>query len=389
MCKFGFLSEELENLKKIDSLRKLRVVESVEGVHARFSGGDGTAKILLCSNDYLNLSGHARVISAVTECVENSGFGSGASRLVCGTRSEHAALEGEFAEFFGKEAALLFPSGWSANESLLQTIPQKNDLVLIDKLDHASIIDGVRDGEADFRTFRRDDMKRLEKLLGSRKYTRKFIVTESVFSMDGDRADLKRLVELKNKYDAILIVDEAHALGCFGPNGEGLAAEDALLGEVDIIVAPLGKAFAASGAIIAGPQPVIDYLINKARPFIYTTAPPIPNCAAISAALNIIRTEPHRRSKLHENATYLRSKLVEAGLDIGNSTTQIIPVIIGGDSETVRVSEMLFERGFFAIAIRPPTVAVGSARLRLSVQCEHTTEQLDDFVGVLCDVIKR
>jgi len=203
--------------------------------------------------------------------------------------------------------------------------------------------------------------------------------------MDGNAADLKRLVELKKNYDAILIVDEAHALGCMGKTGAGSAEEIGVLSEVDIIVAPLGKAIAASGGIVASKKAVIDYLINKARAFIYTTAPSPANCAAILAALDIVKTEPARREKLAANAKYLRAKLNKLGLDTGKSTTHIIPVIIGSSEGTLAVSKELYDRGFFIAAIRPPTVPADSARLRISVQSDHTTEQLDG----LCDVLKE
>jgi 8-amino-7-oxononanoate synthase len=283
------------------------------------------------------------------------------------------------------EAALLFPSGWTANEAVLKTIPQKGDIVLLDKFDHASIIDATRAGEAEFRTYRADNPGRLEKLLADKKYNRRFIVTESVFSMDGNAADLKKLVELKKAYDAILIVDEAHALGCKGQRGAGLAEEIGVLNEVDIVVAPLGKAIAATGAIVASKKTVIDYLINKARAFVYTTAPAPANCAAILAALEIVKTEPDRRRKLAANAEYLCDRLNKLGLNTGHSTTHIIPVIIGSSKDTLTISKELYDMGFFIVAIRPPTVPAGSARLRISLQSQHTKEQLDS----LCDVLKE
>ncbi len=389
MDKFSYLKEELCELETAGLLRKLRCIESVKGVYARFAGGQPSEKLLLCSNNYLNLASHPKIIAAAVAAVEEYGYGGGASRLVSGTIAMHRDVENRFAEFFGKEAALFFPSGWSANEGLLRTIPQKGDLVLLDKLDHASIVDGSRAGQADFRTFRRDEPDKLARLLKTEKYARKFIVTESIFSMDGDRADLKRLVELKAAHDAILIVDEAHALGCFGANGKGLAEEAGVLDQIDIIVAPMGKAMAAAGAIIAARQVVIDYLINKARSFIYTTAAPPATCAAVSAGLEIILNEPQRRQKLADNAAYLRARLHDAGLDSGASTSQIVPVIIGDDKKTMAVSQALFEKGFFVAPIRPPTVPQGTARLRVSVQYEHTTQQFDEFITALIDIMKE
>jgi 8-amino-7-oxononanoate synthase len=345
--------------------------------------GDGAEKILFCSNNYLNLAGDERVIAAAAEAAKRYGCGAAASRLISGTMAPHVEVEKHFAEFFGTESALLFPSGWTANEAVLKTIPQKGDIVLMDKFDHASIIDATRAGQAQFRTYLPDRLDKLEKFLADKKYNRRFIVTESVFSMDGNTADLKKLVDLKKTYDAILIVDEAHALGCMGETGAGLAEAFGVLDEVDIIVAPLGKAIAATGGIVAGKKTVIDYLINKARAFIYTTAPSPVNCAVISAALEIVKTEHSKREKLAANAEYLRTRLGKLGLDTGKSTTHIIPVIIGPSKDTLTVSKELYDRGFFIAAIRPPTVPADSARLRISVQSDHTTEQLDALVDAI------
>ena len=382
MDKFTFLRDALRELENADLLRKLRCISSIQGPIVRFEG-DGAEKILFCSNNYLNLAGDERVIAAAVEAAKRYGCGAAASRLISGTMGPHVEVEKNFAEFFGTEAALLFPSGWTANEAVLKTIPQKGDIVLMDKFDHASIIDATRAGQAQFRTYLPDRLDKLEKFLADKKYNRRFIVTESVFSMDGNTADLKKLVDLKKTYDAILIVDEAHAIGCLGETGAGLAEELGVLDEVDIIVAPLGKAIAATGGIVAGKKTVIDYLINKARAFIYTTAPAPVNCAVILAALEIVKTEPQKREKLAANAEYLRSKLNKLGLDTGKSTTHIIPVIIGPSKDTLQVSNQLYDRGFFIAAIRPPTVPADSARLRISVQSDHTTEQLDALVDAI------
>ncbi len=387
MDQFAFHQEHLARLEEAGLFRRLRCIDSAQGPVVRFEG-DPTDKIIFCSNNYLNLADDKRVVAAVIEAVKRYGYGSTASRLISGTMRPHVEVEAAFAEFFGTEAALLFPSGWTANEAVLKTIPQKGDIVLLDKFDHASIIDGTRAGQAEFRTYRPDKLDRLEKLLADKKYNRKFIVTESVFSMDGNRANLARLVDLKKTYDAILIVDEAHAIGCLGKTGAGLAQALGVLDEVDIIVAPLGKAIAATGGIVASNKTVIDYLINKARAFIYTTAPSPVNCGAILTALEIVKTEPVKREKLAANAEYLRARLKSLGLDTGDSTTHIIPVIIGPSKDTLRVSKELYDRGFFIAAIRPPTVPADSARLRISLQSDHTTEQLDSLVDAFGEIMK-
>jgi 7-keto-8-aminopelargonate synthetase-like enzyme len=252
-------------------------------------------------------------------------------------------------------------------------------------MDHASIIDAVRTSEAQFHTYRRDNLGRLEKYLADPQYRTKYLVTESVFSMDGDTADLQALVELKNKYHAVLIVDEAHAVGCVGKTGAGLAEEMGVLEQVDIVAAPLGKGPACGGAIIAANRIVIDYLVNKARPFIFTTAPSPVSAQAAIAALAMIQNEPQRRLRLKQNADALRQELRTMGFDTGQSTTHIIPVILGSAQRAVSTAATLFAKGYFAAAIRPPTVPAGTERLRVSVQCDHTLSQIQGF----CEALRK
>ncbi|MEN8126520.1 MAG: 8-amino-7-oxononanoate synthase [Planctomycetota bacterium] len=378
-----FLQDELQHLKQDDLLRQCICIDSAQGPTVQMT--DGSEKVLFCSNNYLNLANDSRIRQAAADALEQYGLGAAASRLICGTMAPHEQLENAFAKFLHKKSALYFPSGWTANQALLTTLPQKGDLVLIDRYDHASIIDAVKSSEADFHTYRRNQSDRLEKYLADSKYNNRFIVTESVFSMDGDTANLTELVELKNKYNATLIVDEAHSLGCFGQTGAGLCEQEGLLNQVDIIVAPLGKAVATTGGIIAGPKAVKDYLINKARPFIYTTAPSPIIAAAVLKSLEIIQSEPQRRKRLQDNAAYLRNHFTEMGLNIGNSTTQIIPVILGDSAKALDVSRKLFDAGYFISAIRPPTVPQGTARLRVSLQMDHTQEQLEG----LCKILKQ
>jgi 8-amino-7-oxononanoate synthase len=380
MENFDFLQTQLHELAAAHLLRTPRRIDSPQGTTVII---DGEPKILFCSNNYLSLANHPAIIEAICKAAKEYGYGAAASRLISGTMTPHIELEQALAGLFQKESALVFPSGWTANEAILKTVPQKGDLVLLDKLDHASIIDAATSSDAEFKTYRRGTLERLEKNLADKSYNRKFIVTESVFSMDGDTADLRTLVQLKKTYNAILIVDEAHAIGCLGKTGAGLAEEMRLLNEVDIVVATMSKALAASGGVVAAPKVVTDYLINKARSFIYTTAPSPVNCAAVLASLEILKTEPQRKEKLAENAIYLRSRLQKLGLNTGESSTHIIPVIIGPEKDTLDVSQRLYEKGLFVAAIRPPTVPPGTSRLRISLQAEHTKEQID----ALCDAL--
>ncbi|MBE0537982.1 MAG: 8-amino-7-oxononanoate synthase [Phycisphaerae bacterium] len=387
MTNFAFVYNQLKELEADKLLRKLCCMTPAQG--AAVSRNSSSRRLVnFSSNDYLNLACDGRVVDAGCEAIRRWGFGASASRLICGTMEPHVALEREFAAFFRKEAALLFTSGWTANEAILRALPRKGDLILMDKADHASIIDAAAASEAEFRTFRRDDLSRLNRLLEKTKYNRKFIVTESIFSMDGDSADLAPLVNLKKAHDAILIVDEAHSAGCMGATGAGLAEELGLLADIDILVAPLGKAFGAAGAVVAAERAVVDYLVNTARPFIYTTAPPPANSAAALAALEIVRSEPQRRRQLSENASYLRRRLTGKSLNIGNSMSHIVPVIIGEPHSALTAAERLCEKGFLLVAIRPPTVPPGTARLRISVQASHTREQFDALAEGLADVLQ-
>ena len=386
MPEFDFLKSELAELENAGLSRRPVCIDSPQGTTVRI---DGSQKILFCSNNYLNLAGHPRIIEAVTEALKKYGHGAAASRLLSGTMRVHTQLVHSFSHLLQKQASLTFPSGWMANDAVIKTIPRKGDLILLDKLDHASIVDAAKSSQAKFRTYRRGGYDRVEKLLADKNYNRKFIVTESIFSMDGDAADLEKLIELKNRYDAFLIVDEAHALGCLGQTGAGLAEELGLLQEVDIVVATMSKALGSAGGVAAAKKVVIDTLVNKARSFIFTTAPTVANCAAALAAIEMLKLEPQRREMLKQNAKYLRSQLKQLGINTGHSQSHIIPVIIGGEKDALAVSRKLYEMGFFIPAIRPPTVPAGTARLRLSTQSEHTKEQMDTLCSRLEKLISQ
>jgi 8-amino-7-oxononanoate synthase len=385
MSNLDFINKLLANLERDNLLRKPLCIDSAAGPVIRVGN---TEKVLFCSNNYLNLANNPQVIAAAKDAMDKFGLGSAASRLISGTVRPHIELEEKLARMFGKQAAIVFPTGYMTNLAVLQTIPQTGDLLLLDKLDHASIIDAAKGSEAQFRTYHRTQLDRIEKFLASDKYNHKFIVTETVFSMDGDFAELKKLVELKNRYGAYLIADEAHAFGCMGQTGAGLAEELCLLNDVDIVIATLSKAAGCMGGFAAADKCVIDFLVNRARAFIYTTAPLPANSAAAICAIEIIKNANDKRKRLKQNADYLREKLKSSGLDTGTSTSHIIPVIIGDNKKTLDVSQLLFEKGFLVVAIRPPTVPAGSARLRISVQCDHTKEQIDSLCKALTEIIE-
>lgn len=380
MSNFNHLKQHLDALDSQNLLRTLTTIDSPQSPTVRINN---KTFHLFASNNYLSLANHPIIINAAHNAIDKFGYAAAASRLISGTMTPHIEAENALAKFTNKPAALIFPSGWTANEAVIKTIPQKGDLLILDKLNHASIIDAAQNSPADFRTFRRHQLSKLEKLLADPSYNRKFIITESVFSMDGDTADLQNLVKLKNKHNAYLILDEAHAFGCIGPNGAGLADQLNLLEEIDIFIATLSKAFPANGGLVAGSKTMIDYLINRARPFIYTTAPSPVNAAVILAALDLIKSLPQRRQKLKQNSDYLRTNLQKLSFDTGSSTTHIIPVIIGSEQKTLEMAKQLLDNGFYIPAIRPPTVAPGTSRLRISLQSDHTKQQIDLLIQAL------
>jgi len=346
---------------------------------------NGDKKLVFCSNNYLGLAQHPKIIEAATKGLERWGYGSGGSRLICGNTEAHEHLQGRLARKLGKEACLIFPSGYIANNVLLKTLTQKGDLIAVDKLSHASIIDGGRASDGILRAWPHRQTDRLRRLLRQRRYRHSFIVTDSLFSMDGDKAPLQELVELKQQYEATLILDEAHAFGCLGPNGMGLAEELELLDEVDIIVATFSKALGGAGAFVAGKKEVIDFLINRGRGFIYTTAIPAVNCLAAEAALDVIEKDPRRRDRLLKNAEYTHKCCAERNLNVGQSDSYIVPFMVGSSEKAVLLANTLWEHGYMAPAIRPPTVPPGSSRIRISLMSEHKR----DDIYKLCQLVSK
>lgn len=377
----AYYTEAMEALAVRGLRRGMRAIDSPAGLRVRVGGRE---VLCLCSNNYLDLANDPRIVRAVQDAVEAWGWGSGASRLVCGTMTPHQRLERRLAAFKGAEAALVFGSGYQANLAAIHAAAGEGDVVLLDKLDHASLIDAARSSGAAVRAFPHRDTERLRRILDRcGRYRRRLIVTDTVFSMDGDLADLPALVELKRRYDAALCIDEAHATGVLGPRGRGVAELAGVEADVDITIGTLSKALGGVGGFVCGSQAYVDYLVNTARPFIYTTAPPAAACAAAEAALDIVEAEPQRRVRLLELAATLRRSWRERGYDIGESESQIVPLRVGEAERAVRLANALLERGFLVPAIRPPTVPRGTARLRVSLSSACGPSDVESLVAAV------
>lgn len=356
--------------------RRLRVLESATGPVVQFSNRQ---VILLCSNDYLGLATHHAVIKAAVQATEQYGSGAGASRLICGTLPPHQKLESFLAEFKGTESALLFGSGYLANLGIIPSLIARKGLILLDRLCHASLIDGCRLSGADFRVFRHRDSAHVESLLKRRSPNRPvLIVTDGLFSMDGDLAPLPELAALATRYDATLYVDDAHGTGVMGPTGRGTIEELGVEHEIRFHIGTLGKALGSCGAYAVGPREMIDYLVNTVRPFIFTTAPPPGTAAAAIAALDVIQREPERRARLWANRHHLFHGLERLGFRMTATVSPILPILIGDAKQTLIFAEQLLMHGVYAPAIRPPTVPGETSRIRVTVTSEHTISQLDE-----------
>ncbi len=367
------LAQRLEELESSGLRRRLRLVDGPQAPTVLL---DGQPVLLLCSNNYLGLADHPRLRRAAADAALSLGTSAGASRLLSGSMSIHFELEERLAAFKGTEAALLFGSGYLANTGTIAALARQGEVVCSDELNHASIIDGCRLAGAETFVYRHADAEHLEWGLRRAAGRASLIVTDGVFSMDGDVAPLSELSDLARRHRCRLMVDEAHATGCLGPGGRGSVAAAGLTDEVDVIVGTLGKALGGYGAYVCGSAELVDFLVNSARPFIFSTAPPPPAVAASSAALELLQERPKRVEKLRANAAALRSGLREQGLEPAGSETQIVPLVIGEADDAMALCERLLEDGLFAQAIRPPTVPPGTCRLRLTVMATHAIADL-------------
>lgn len=368
--------EQLQRLAAQSLNRRLIELASPSGPVVTIAG---RPIILLSSNDYLGLANHPDVVQAAVRATQTYGAGAGASRLICGTLPPHRELETALAAFKQAPAALVFGCGYLANLGLIAALIGRGGLILADRLCHASLVDACRLSGAEFRIYRHGDIRQVEALLSRRRAGRRtLIVTDGLFSMDGDVAPLPDLAALAARHDALLYVDDAHGTGVMGATGRGTIEQFGLEDKIPFHMGTLGKALGSSGAYVVGPHDLIDYLISTCRPFMFTTAPPPGSMAAAAAALAIIRREPDRRTRLWHNRRYLLEGLQALGFRLTATASPILPVLVGAAAQAVAMSERLYEQGVFVPAIRPPTVPAQTSRLRVTVTSEHTPEQLDE-----------
>ncbi|WP_169083218.1 8-amino-7-oxononanoate synthase [Paenibacillus sp. PL91] len=373
-----WMEDELAKLTDASLERRLRESAAVPDRPGYVRRGERVL-LNLAANDYLGLAQHPAIIEAIREQLFIGGAGSGASRLVTGNRPLNGYLEEELAAWQNSEAALVFANGYMANSSVISALAGRGDVVFSDQFNHASIVDGIVLSRAEHARYRHNDMEHLKALLNKhRDRRRKLIVTDAVFSMDGDRAPLQELALLKREHGAMLMVDEAHSGGIYGVRGQGLCHELGLQNEVDVHMGTFSKAFGVYGAYVCGNRTLIRWLINKARALIYSTALPPSLTAGISTALGLVQTEHWRRKHLILASRQLRSSLSAAGFNVGSGDTPIIPLIVGDNAVALRFSEALEGEGIAAVAIRPPTVPSGTARIRFSLSAAHAEHELVD-----------
>lgn len=378
------IEEFLKTRTQEGLLRKLRPISFRRGGRVY---RDGKEYADFSSNDYLGLSSHPRLIEAAKEALDRFGAGSSASRLLSGDLELHHQLEEEIASFKNKESALALNSGYQANIGILSALYDRDDAIFSDRLNHASIVDGAILSRAKIFRFHHNDPDRLESLLKSerRKFKKALIVTETIFSMDGDRASLKELTDLKDKYDCEMMVDEAHATGIYGRNGAGLVEEEDLTDRIELIMGTFSKALGGFGAYLAASKKIVEYLINTCRSFIYSTALPPATIASNLAAIKLVKEEEYRRHELRKLSEYFREELKNIAFEVRGSS-QIVPVIIGESAKALRFSEALQEKGYWVLPIRPPTVPRGEARLRFSLTFHHDVETLRKLIADIANV---
>ena len=374
------LDTELDNLKQKHMFRKLRVVN---GEQKAVCNIDGKEVINLSSNNYLGLTTHPKLRQAALQAIGDHGVGTAAVRTIIGTMDLHQELEERLATFKHTEATLTFQSGFTSNVGIIQSLMEDGDAIISDELNHASIIDGIRLSKASRHIYKHTDMNDLEaKLKEAQSARTKLVITDGVFSMDGDIAPLPDITDLAERYGAAVYVDDAHSSGVLGKNGRGSVNHFGLDGRVDIQVGTFSKAFGAQGGYIAGIQPLKDFLIHKARPFLFSNSLPPSVAATCLAAIEVLETEPELIEKMWENTRYFKGALARLGFDIGKSETPITPVIAGSGERAMKLSDRLFEEGVFAQGIGYPTVPEARSRVRTIVTAAHSVDDLKKAVEV-------
>ena len=382
------LLAELEQRRANGLYRRRRIIESAQGVETRI---DGKKLLSFCSNDYLGLANHPDIKQAFIEAATEFGVGSGAAHLINGHSQLHEACERRLAEFTGRDRVLLFSTGYMANLAVASALLGRNDVIFQDKLNHASLIDSAKLSDAKLRRYRHADLRHLEVLLSetSRDH-RRLVMTDAVFSMDGDCADVDTMSRVAAEHGAWTMVDDAHGFGVLGARGAGLLEQLALSQQqVPILMATLGKAVGTAGAFVAGSEALIETLIQQARPYIYSTASPPAIAAATLKSIDLIERETWRRDKLNESIGYFRQQAQAFDLELMPSRTAIQPIVIGDNHRALQLGEALFEDGIHVTAIRPPTVPVGTARLRITLSAAHEREHIDRLVQSLQTSLKR
>ena len=378
------LKAALNQRKENHLYRSRMLVESPQAPRVNIAGKEHLA---FCSNDYLGLANHPAIINAFKKAADEYGVGSGASHLVIGHSFHHHALEEELAVFTGRERALLFSTGYMANMGVINGLLDKKDSVLQDKLNHASLLDGGLLSGAKFQRYLHNDVDSLEKKLKKVEQGRCLVVTDGVFSMDGDKAPLENIVALVKQHNAWTMVDDAHGFGCLGPTGAGLLEELKLTqDDVPVLMGTLGKALGTAGAFVAGSEELIETLIQTARSYIYTTGMPPAVAAATRQSLKVVQEESWRRDKLNTLIARFRQGALELGLELMDSETAIQPVLIGEPEQALAISEQLRARQILVTAIRPPTVPQGTSRLRITFSAEHNETDIDQLLSALSDI---
>ncbi len=387
------LTAVLDDLRQRGTFFKLRELDDIQGPVCTY---DGRKVINLASNNYLGLCNHPKLEEAAIQAIKDHGVGSGAVRTIAGTMRIHMELEEKIARFKNVEACVVFQSGFTANAGTVGSILGKEDFILSDELNHASIIDGARLSKAKIKVFRHKDVAHCEELLKEieNEPGKKLIITDGVFSMDGDIGPVGELAALAEKYGAIMMVDDAHASGVLGRNGRGSVDHFNAHGKVDVQVGTLSKAIGALGGYVCGSRDLIDFLYHRARPFLFSTSHPPSVAATCIAAFDILENEPERIQRLWDNTDYFKQQLQTSGFDIGGrstpaSETPIIPIILGDGARTMQFSRELFANGLMATGIAFPTVPEGKARIRTIMTSEHTREQLDQALDILTTTAKR